>query len=290
MKQSIALLSFVLVTKLVFPQTLISETKLWSNLVHGSEYGSPYESFHIKMTIDSISSANTYGKVYRANDSLHLNWFLDGYINETDTGTIFYREKIDLTESLLYDFGVEEQDSILTIEWDSVYFYVDSIRTRPFGIFNELRKHIYLSRNHRFNMDIWIEGVGSIIGVLSDLSFHLTVGEGRGLLCFSENDSLKYESVDGCFLTGNYFYNEINDISMQFVMINNSGELIIEQNGPLSKETYIKIFDLNGRQLFAREISDKNILRLNSKDLSSGLYIFMIHGGGFVKSGKFIIY
>jgi hypothetical protein len=259
-------------------------------VVHGTEYGSPYESFHIKMTIDSVTSGNSYGKVYRSNDSLQSHWFLEGFIRETDTGTVYYRDIEDVTESLLYDFGLEELDSIQAMAGENFYFYVDSIRTRPFGIYYELRKHIYLSRNHRYNSDIWIEGVGSIIGVLSDLSFHLTVGEGRGLLCFTENDSLKYMPANNCFITGTYTFSEQIDHIEPIKVINNAGELIIKQNGPQHVKIHIRIFDLYGRQLFIREVSEMDIFSLNTSDLNTGIYIFLIQVGEFFTSGKFLIY
>jgi hypothetical protein len=82
----VVLVGYILVTELVYSQSFISETKLWSNVVVGNEYGSPYESFYIKMTIDSVTPDNSYGKVYRSNDSLHLNWFIKGFIRETDSG------------------------------------------------------------------------------------------------------------------------------------------------------------------------------------------------------------
>ncbi len=293
MKRIVTIIGCILFSELVFSQSFISETKLWSNYVHGTEYGSPYESFYIMMTIDSVSLGSTYGKVYRDNDSLQSNWFVDGYIRETDTGTIFYRGKDELAESLLYNFGVREKDSILALVIDeyNFYLYVDSIKIKPFGIYNEHRKHIYLSRNRKINCDVWVEGVGSKIGgVLMDLPSYFLTGEGRGLLCFSENDSLKYKSMNTCFLTGYYMINEVNETSDQFNVINSAGELIISQNGTQIVDFLIKIYDMNGRQLFTKEISERDIFSMNSSQLSNGMYIFLIQGGKFFKSGKFMIY
>ena len=242
------------------------------------------------MTIDSVTPDNSYGKVYRSNDSLHLDWFLKGSIRETDSGTVYYRDIEDVTELLLYDFGIEEHDSIQAIKGGSFYFRADSIRIKPFGIYNEFRKHIYLSNNHRFNMDIWIDGVGSIIGVLSDLSFHLTAGEGRGLLCFTENDSLKYVSANKCFITGIYTSSPQIDQFKPVQVINDAGELIIQQNSPQNVKIHISIFDLTGRQLFIREVPEMDTFSLNASDLKPGIYIFLIQRGEFFKTGKFLIY
>jgi hypothetical protein len=139
-------------------------------------------------------------------------------------------------------------------------------------------------------MDTWIDGVGSTIGVLSDLSFHLTVGEGRGLLCFTENDSLKYGSANSCFITGTYTFKGQIDHIEPIKVINNSGELIIKQNGPQNVKIHISIFDLTGRQLFISEVSEMDNFSLNTSDLNTGLYIFLIQAGEFFTSGKFLIY
>ena len=290
MKRIVVIIGYILVAELVYSQSFISESKLWSNLFHGTEYGSPYESFYIKMTGDSVISDQSYCKVYRSDDSLHLHWFFEGLIRETDTGTVYYRDIENATESLLYDFGLEELDSIQAMDGENFYFYVDSVKTKPFGIYNELKKHIYMSRNHRYNSDIWIEGVGSIFGVLTDLSFHLTVGEGRSLLCFIENDSLKYVSTNSCFITGTYTFSKHIDHIEPIKVINNAGELIIMQNGTQHVKVNIRIFDLNGRQLFIREVSEMDIFSLNTSDLNTGLYIFLIQVGEFFTSGKFLIY
>ncbi|MCF8346419.1 MAG: T9SS type A sorting domain-containing protein [Bacteroidales bacterium] len=290
MKRIVVLIGYILIAELVYSQSFISETKLWSNVVHGTEYGSPYVSFYIKMTIDSVISGNSYGKVYRSNDSLQLNWFIEGLIRETDTGTVYYRDVEDDTETLLYDFGVIELDSIQAIEGEDYFFYVDSIRIKPFGIYNELRKHIYLSADHIDNTETWIEGVGSLIGVLSDLSFHLTVGEARGLLCFTENDSLKYNPSNSCFISGIFLYSEQIDNNRLIEVKNNAGELIIKSNGAQCVRICIKIFDLKGRQFFAREVSNRETLNLSTLGLPNGLYIYQIQGGGSFKTGKFLIY
>ena len=90
MRSVIVLVGYLLITELVYSQSFISETKLWSNVVHGTEYGSSFESFYIKMNGDSSISDHTYSKVYRSDDSLQLQWILEGFVRETDSGSVFY--------------------------------------------------------------------------------------------------------------------------------------------------------------------------------------------------------
>ncbi len=129
---------------------------------HGTEYGSPIESYYIRIADDTLISEQLYKKVYRSNDSLHVHWFLEGFIRETDTGTVYYLKDEDGIESLLYDFGIDEHDSIQLPDGVDWYLYVDSVRIKPFGIYDEMRKHIFLSDYHSHNCQTWIAGVGSL--------------------------------------------------------------------------------------------------------------------------------
>ena len=187
-----------------FCQSFISEGKLWSDVAYGTEYGHPYRSSYVKFAGDSTLNDLIYKKVYRSRSEAQRGWTFEGLIRETDTGTVYYRHHSDTVDNLLYDFGVEENEGIQSVDFEDITYYIDSIRLKPFGEYMEMRKHFYISRNHRYNCETWVEGVGSLRGVLSDLSFLEMVGEGRNLVCFSENDTLKYidNPCNTCFKKG----------------------------------------------------------------------------------------
>ena len=128
------ILSFLIVVLYasVYSQSLVAENKIWSNVRHGTEYGYDYDSHYIKFLGDTLISETLYKKVYRSNDSLMTNWSFEGSIRETDTGSVFYIPRNSVDESLLYDFGVKEGDSIVYEVDPNRYLYIDSIRTIPF--------------------------------------------------------------------------------------------------------------------------------------------------------------
>lgn len=266
-------------------QSFINQTKLWSNKVGGTEEGSPSESYFIKMDGDTLLSNVNYTRVLKSMDSLQLQWYIEGFIRETDTGTVFYQDLKSQSESLLYDFGVEKQDSILVRDFDK-YFNVDSIKMKPFGIYAENRKHIYLSGDYQ--METWIEGVGSIYGVLSDLLFHYSVGESRSLLCFSENDSLKYNPRGTCFLTNTSFAKpSVSNDLLSVVIL--PDEILIKRITSVGSGVYFRIFDINGRLQYVREISGMTEMNLNTSELPSGVYIYNIQASEYIKTGKFLV-
>jgi hypothetical protein len=188
-----------------FCQSFISENKLWSYVAHGSEYGSPYRSYYVKISGDSLVKDIAYKKLLKSTDENHDNWFFRGLIRETDTGTVYFLEVGEESERTLFDFGVDEGDSIRIGGYQS-YLYVDSIRYKPFGIYNEHRKRIYLSSTYTGTVGSWIEGMGSVYGLPLDPDFYGSVGEYRSILCYHENDSLKYVSntFQTCYKTGFY--------------------------------------------------------------------------------------
>ena len=291
MKHIVYIVGFLLTTNPIVSQSFINETKLWSNVKYGTEYGHPYESFYIKMIGDTTITDVQYTKVHRSNDSLHLNWTLEGFIRETDTGTVYYREYDEVFETLLYDYGVVLNDSIEVIGGAVNYFYVDSIIFKPYGLFNETRKYIYLTDDHKVFHERWIEGIGSIYGVLSDLSYIGSVGEYRALLCFSENDSLKYLSgyFNTCFKTGIHTLSGSQPYLRKIEVKQSREELTFKVGTSSSYQTHIRIFDLNGRLLLSKKYSSRDSFTLSTSEFKKGMYIYLIRNLSFIKSGKFIV-
>ncbi len=270
---------------------LINENKYWSNVRHGTEFGGDYESFYIKFMGDTVISETLYKKVYRSNDSLMSNWLFEGSIRETDTGSVHYLPKNSSTEVLLLDYGVKEGDSI-DINIDYVeYLFVDSIRIKAFGIHNEFRKHIFLSLDHIYNSDVWIDGVGSLHGILFHPSKLGLVGEVNNLVCFFENDSLKYhqEFYSSCFPYGKYLAIQNPLVNHKIEILNQRDVVIVyfEQLGLTN--FFFRLIDINGRVVIFEDIIEKEFLSINKNQLESGIYIYTIQNKNIFFSGKIYI-
>jgi len=154
------------------------------------------ETSFVRFSQDTVIEGNTYLKVYKS-DTLQQNWVLQGYIRENSLREVYFRNLID-QEKLLYDFGLEINDSVvLGGGWPDTLICTD-IDSVLIG--NDYRKRIHL-KNDGFPIDTWIEGIGSEYGVLK--SGQYLIGATNDLLCYYEHDSLLYISpYNDCFISG----------------------------------------------------------------------------------------
>jgi len=287
-KLKLLILVLILTQQGIFSQSLVRENKLWSNVKHGGEYGSDFESYYIKFEGDTVISDIQFKKVYRSNDSLMTSWSFYGSIRETDSGSVYYMSGSADMERLLYDFGVDEGDTIKLDGFSQGNLYVDSVRLRPFGNFNENRKFIYI--RNEIEESIWIEGVGSVKGILYDSRNLGTVGEANNLVCFYENDSLKYhmDYYSSCFPYGKYTSIESN-VKKIPITIKDYNDLLVFDLGNLQNQTYFQLFDLSGRGVWTEKIQNQKSVSLEKDKFEDGIYIYIIHNSHGFHSGKVIL-
>ena len=144
-------------------------------------------------------------------------------------------------EHLLYDFSLEEHDSIWTrsLGYDSMLLVVDSLTTRLVN--GQYRKTIVF-REETINDPIWIEGIGSIHGPLYP-TFSRTVDGGEYLNCVHLGDSLIYQITSDC--------NNSNTFVTQPVSPNNFIHFYPDQcrfviEGIITANSLLQIFSING--------------------------------------------
>lgn len=59
---------------------------------------------------------------------------------------------------------------------------------------------------------------------------------------------------------------------------------------PVEKEGYVKIYSLNGQEIYTKKLSSQEKINLNGKDFKPGIYIVKLYDkNGNSKSSKFII-
>ena len=283
-------IAFLLLTSLVANSQswFISDSKVWSQVRYGSTPGFPYTSTYIKMNGDTTLNQTDYTKVYKSASEGMQSWSLEGYIRETDTGTVYYQDKLQESESLLYDFGWQIGERIPSELYEDTYFYLDSIEVLPFGIFQDSLKHYYISTGGKYLEEVWIEGIGSLHGVLSNLDFVLWVGEYRELLCFTENDSLKYmnEAFNTCYFdnTGEEDH-PIQEVNIEY----NENSIRVHLPSKNQGAFECRLFDLNGREMLGTIITKSMEFNIDISSLSCGVYIIQIKGIDFHASKKILI-
>ncbi|HEY3371380.1 MAG TPA: T9SS type A sorting domain-containing protein [Prolixibacteraceae bacterium] len=199
MKKITLLLILMLPLLLCKGQNLLQQGKLWSNTVLGHIPGSTYNSYFIKFMGDTILNGQGYKKIMRSDDALHAQWTLNGCIREESaTGKVYLFNEYTGKDRLLYDFSLEKGDSILIGDGKS-YARVTNVIHATFGSSPVIRKQICFFDS---NADpLWIEGIGSLQGVLDGLDTFFTTGSDHQLVCYSENEQLVYHhpSFSSCF-------------------------------------------------------------------------------------------
>jgi len=150
---------------------------------------------------DTIINSVNYGAIGSTLDSVFDQNFSTYFcaVREEDKKWYFI-EQGTTQPKLLYDFNVAEGDTLLIDNpWligqeELVIEFIDSIQIQ-----NGYRRRINLTNSLNVN-DSWIEGVGSVNGLLYAGSNF--IDDSYQLICFEEHDTLRYlESPNGsCFI------------------------------------------------------------------------------------------
>jgi hypothetical protein len=291
MKKIYAIILAMTVSYIAYGQiskTLVAENKLWSNLWQTASGGPPPHEMitnYIKFSADTLIGGEIYKKVLESTDELQADFTVIGYIREDSLKKVYYRDKNETESKLLYDFGAEVGDSIMTGEFVLVVETIDSVL-----INNEYLKRVELS-NEGLVGEIWIEGIGSLCGILSSGYYGVTGGK-YDLLCFYESEELMYSNPE----FENCFYNtvgirefETNRLRVEIIPNPVISSSIMRIEGEFNHDLMIEIFSLDGVKIKTiRPAKSSHVIR--KEDYFPGVYIFRVTktNAGFI-TGKFIV-
>ncbi len=288
-KTFLILIQVILVSS-VSGQTLVKENRLWSNTLIGTESGSQYQSWWIRFNGDSVVSDTTYSIIYRSDSESHENWYKYGLIREDSSNKVFLRK--NNYDYLLYDFNLEVGDSI---RWPYGGYchvaIVDSI-TLDFWENPLKRIHFYLYGSSGYIWPYpWIEGIGSTQGILSGVEYIGIVGGAYALVCYSENEVLKYhEYFNTCFPQGFLESIESNIDELSSVNVRYGPDILLfEFENIDTQNAKIWIYNISGKIVGSYDIRGVRILEISKSDFDSGLYIFRFMNNNKLIEGKFII-
>jgi hypothetical protein len=170
---------------------------------------------------------------------------------------------------------------------------VDSVGT--FTLLNgETRRKISLTCNMvgtAYGNDTWVEGMGSLFGVLQSGTC-LLVGDNPQLMCFTENDTLKYfnDNFDHCYImTGIDSHQPATEMVRVFPNPSN-GVISFHVNDPLILPIKITLFDQLGKRILEKQLTEPEV-NIDLKELTESSFIFYKLTGmnGFAGSGKILI-
>lgn len=253
---------------------------IWNNVLT-SMSGTVFTRFGL-MGDTSIVSIQ-YHKLYKLNDTIlnDTNALYYGAIRE-QAKKLYFRPVNYSFERILYDFTKNIGDTIKNLYYDlipsdssmwGIVISIDSIL-----IDGNYRKEFTLNAN---NNPVWIEGIGSLQGLLYSVTPALTCSCIWSLVCFQQNDSVKYlnPQYSSCFST-------ITGIS-NYPTIENSIAVLPDPVVGISKIQWsnsnsnqfstLTINDILGRNIESFNVSGKNNITINKTDYIQGIYFAKLY-------------
>lgn len=257
---------------------LVDTNKLWSGF--GICTGCPHRDsnlIYFKFTQDTSIKGKNYKKVMLSTDALHKKWINDGYMRETVDRKVYYLEASYFSEVCYYNFNVKKGDTV----FPGYPFIVDSINNILIG--KQLRKRFYINDSGS-PCDILIEGIGSVKYGLLYAYMCGVIGTKFSLLCYSENDTLKYENPE--YNLCPQVIDNVNKLTInndQLTIFPNPVDEILNVEFSILNRSKVslKVYDVLGRELKQLTMSNKQLtignegkhsVSLDVKGLKSGVY------------------
>jgi len=264
---------------------IVREDGLWTTVeVHCFPTGNSYSSYYIKFSGDTLVDGINYNIAWISEDELHSEWNFYGFIREDENHQVFLKPP-GYMEGKIYDFGVETGDSItahnIYLNSDILHFVVEQIDSVM--MLDRFRKRITLYEYINQKEEVWIEGIGSLFGIMN--SCNNAYGGACGgyeALCYEENGEIVYhnENYPSCFyeLTVNT-PNRLDD-KMFSIYPNPAADFIIVDIGATiitgPTDLTLEILTLGGKKILVKNLTNiKNVIYLH--DLGRGLYFVNIN-------------
>jgi hypothetical protein len=273
-------------------QTLVKENKMWSNTWIGTDFGWPYgvqyESYYIKFQGDTLINNVTYKNILRSDDENHINWYKYGAIREDSTQKVYtYNTYGHVGEILLYNFGVKIGDTIKANPWETLYVTnIENIKLENFS--DSIRKIVF------DNYYTWLEGIGSVTndggGILIGLPEIGMLGKYPDIVCYFENDTLKYSNTkfESCF--PNHIVHGIKENINELPVIKYSdNQIIVSYNNFISPGSRLKIFSITGITLSNTLLNSSGETVISADIFPPGCYIYSIMLENHLFNGIFVV-
>jgi hypothetical protein len=264
------LLFIVLVPSISYSQVnnqIVDSTKIWSVVYSEFAFGAYKQTTHnFKFQDDTIVNGLLYKKIYESLDSIKQSWKMTNNLIRENDGSVYLLSRNE--EVLLYDFNLKAGDSIVlnNMFGESYKWIVDSVDSvRILGI--DL-KRISLHHIHGYLSDVWIEGLGSLLGILNSGNFAFDFS--TELLCVAQENSSIYNNPDfaGCYVT---HINNVKSVNYKLFPTIVSDYVYLESDQyPLK----IQFIDTNGKVSLNEVLEDNK--QIMCGHLKPGMYLVII--------------
>jgi hypothetical protein len=286
----VLMLTFIFSSIVINAQTLIDTNRVWNNLNQWPTGGPPpltKETTIIRFGGDTTFGSFIYRKVLQSVDSMQLNYSVIAIIRQDISNKVFIRYLADSADQLLYDFNVSVGDSIANINSMPMKLYVDTVDSVFIG--NKFRKRIVLS-NHGWSGEQWIETIGSLSGILAS-GYHFLIGGKYDLLCFYENDTLKYHNPDfsSCYYNNVGIREIISDESFS-LSPNPFSQSSLISFGQTYGDIVLEVYNIQGQHVAKNHYAACNTITLQRNNLKQGMYFLKLTlDGKRVETRKMVI-
>ena len=284
MKYLIALSLIFIFTGIQSQNMIVNESGLWSTLEqHCLPWGNSYTTYFIKFSGDTVVENKTYKKVLKCEEETQSEWSTYGLIREDEENRVFLRP-VGYIEGLVYDFGVSVGDSIIAlnvfINPDTLHFVVTQVDSVL--LLNGYRKRVTLFEYNNIKEEVWIEGVGSLFGILNSCndSYGGLCGGYEGL-CFEEDGTLVYrvEEYDDCYVS---IITNIEDRESPKLTISpNPAKSFVNLTFSEAGYKEIDIYNLQGVKLISVKGAG-NQFTVNLEQLKKDIYIFTVRSNDII--------
>ena len=248
---------------------------------------------------DTLVDGELYKKVLRKLSSETQYWHgsleydLYGIIKEEESGKVFYKPEEQEIEYLLYDFGMNVNDTAVMYWCQNpnceVHVRIDSIATQH--IAGTERKVFYVSSKDMFGdewhwLNTWVEGIGAMEGLL--YSCHVVNAGGitlHELLCYHVDGELVWQNpIYNTCLIDNYDGIQDNTVGFSVQVYPNPARDRVTIDGAEAAE--VQVYNALGQLV-------KTVRGTNEVDLSGlveGVYLLRItDADGKVHTNKIMI-
>lgn len=294
MKKLVYILLFLLTVPLLEAQEIVDNQKQWSILTgHCLPDYTTYTTTFFKFDEDTIIEGKLYQKVFISEDEYQEEWYFYGSFIREENKKVYLREYYG-EEGLIYDFNLHLGDMVevnnprAISEVSLVLTEIDSVETS-----DGYRERWKLTNVEFMISEYWIEGIGSMNGVLN--SSTEVFGGLCGtyiLLCEEESGSTIYlnPEYEFCYylLLDDAAETEVQEHSFDIIYrpTNQVVELVFYER----ENRNVHLTDINGRKI-SRVQSSENNVHLSLMGSSKGLYIIsVVQSDGRFISKKMMVY
>ena len=148
-----------------------------------------------KIEGDTLLDGVSYKVMYATRNEDLTGWNLWGFLRETEDRQVFSRRPSTSDEQLLYDFSMEVGDTICMCDYGYDECCMVVIEKGETIVNGEPRQQIVLEYPFGNGVEeVWIEGIGSLYGIVDSGSLFLTGGS-TNLLCYYEDGDLIWQNT-----------------------------------------------------------------------------------------------